>query len=125
MDAQSVRTALGTLQNNPDDSEAWQDLRDALSEDGGDLDHESALELLEAARERHASRGEAEAVVRIYDLCAAQCQGTMLEIAFLQSRASVLLTELFAGLPAIATLARAASLPQADSELETELADLQ
>jgi len=125
MDAQSVRTALGTLQNNPDDSEAWQELRDALSDDGGDLDHESALALLEAARERHASRGEAEAVVRIYDLCAAQCEGTPLQVAFLQKRAAVLLAELFAGLPAIATLARAASLPQADAGLEAELTALQ
>jgi tetratricopeptide (TPR) repeat protein len=125
MHAQSVRTALGTLQNNPDDSEAWQELRDALSEEGGDLDHASALALLSAARERHASRGEAEAVVRIYDLCAAESSGTAAEVSFLQQRAAVLLTELFAGLPAIATLARAASLPQADAGLEAELEALQ
>lgn len=125
MDAQSVRTALGTLQNNPDDSEAWQDLRDALSEEGGDLDHPSALALLEAARERHASRGEAEAVVRIYDLCADQCDGMPLQVSYLQKRAEVLLTELFAGLPAIATLARAASLPQAPPEIAAELRALQ
>ena len=126
MDARSVRTALGTLQNNPDDSEAWQELRDALSEEGGDLDHPTALELLEAARDRHASRGEAEAVVRIYDLCAAQSHGTPAEVVFLQKRASVLLTELFAGLPAIATLARAAALPQAELiGLQAELDALQ
>jgi len=126
MDARSVRTALGTLQNNPDDSEAWQELRDALSEEGGDLDQPTALELLEAARDRHASRGEAEAVVRIYDLCAAQSHGTPAEVVFLQKRASVLLSELFAGLPAIATLARAATLPQAELVgLQAELEALQ
>ena len=70
MDGQTVRTALGTLQSNPSAEAAWQELTETLAESGGDLEQAEALALLQAARERHSTRGESLATARLLELAA-------------------------------------------------------
>ncbi len=78
----TIRTALGLLQDDPDHEAAWRDLREALgftSEDGtvdpGELGAEELASLLEAARKAHAGRGEHEAVAALLAIEAALATG--------------------------------------------------
>ena len=67
MDSQTIRTALGRLQEDPGSQEAWQTLRESVLEPEGDLDQEELLRLLDAAREAHRARGEWDAVAHLLD----------------------------------------------------------
>ncbi len=78
----TIRSALGRLQDDPDNLDAWRDLRESLgfsSEDGtvdpGDLGAEELASLLEAARKAHAGRGEHEAVASLLAIEAALATG--------------------------------------------------
>ncbi|HSO34476.1 MAG TPA: hypothetical protein VLT33_18205, partial [Labilithrix sp.] len=78
MTANTIRTALGVLQDEPDNDQAWTDLREALrftSEDGdvdpGELGAEELGQLLEAARQAHEMRREYEAVADLLEIEAA------------------------------------------------------
>jgi tetratricopeptide (TPR) repeat protein len=70
MSANSIRNALGLLQDDPDRAEAWAKLREALgvSDDGNrialpsDVNAADTANLLEQARASHASRREHDAV---------------------------------------------------------------
>lgn len=124
MDAQTVRTALGTLQSNPSAEAAWQELTESLSESGGDLDQGEALVLLQAARERHAARGESLATARLLELAANVAKGTSDEPALLQELSSVLLEELFQGNRAMEVLSRAVDLSGGDADMTASLKDL-
>lgn len=82
MSANTIRNALGLLQDDPDHEHAWKDLREALgftSEDGtvdpGDLGAEELAGLLEAARKAHAGRGEHEAAAALLAIEAALATG--------------------------------------------------
>jgi hypothetical protein len=76
MSANSIRNALGLLQDDPDRAEAWAKLREALgvSEDGasltlpGGVDAAEAANLLNGARQAHAARREHDAVAGILAL---------------------------------------------------------
>ena len=74
MDSQTIRTALGELQEDPDRDEAWQTLTEAVGKSAGDLSASDALRLLARARRAHESRGEAEAalVAGVRDLAPAR-----------------------------------------------------
>lgn len=124
MDAQTVRTALGTLQSNPSAEAAWQELTETLSESGGDLERSEALALLLAARERHSLRGESLATSRLLELAANVARGTSDEPALLQELANVLLEELFQGNRAIEVLSRAAELSSGDADITASLEEL-
>lgn len=107
MDGQTVRTALGTIQTNPNSEDAWQSLHDEVLEDGGDLGTHEALTLLRAAGERHAARGESDAVARLLDLAARLEMEPEGKVASLIELSQVLARELFAGARAISVLERA------------------
>ncbi len=124
MDAQTVRTALGTLQSNPSAEAAWQELTQTLSESGGDLEQAEALALLQAARERHSARGESLATARLLELAANVASGTSDEAALLQELSSVLLEELFQGNRAIEVLSRAVELSGGDADMTASLQEL-
>lgn len=109
MDAQSVRTALGTLQSNSDSLEAWETLRSGLSDTEGDLDAGQAERLLVSARKRHASRGEAEAVKRLLDL-SIQIVPAEERAALYVEQARVLLEDLYEGAAAQQALRTAIEL---------------
>lgn len=122
MDGQTVRTALGTIQINPSAEEAWQNLHDEVLEGGGDLSTEDALTLLHAARDRHAARGESEAVARLLELAARLEPDAEQRVSALIELAQVLAQELFSGSRAISVLERALEIsphhPQAEEQLE-------
>ena len=75
MTANTIRNALGVLQDEPDNDQAWSDLRSALGyapaagEEGTVATSELALDelalLLEAARQAHEMRREYEAVAQL------------------------------------------------------------
>jgi len=125
MDAQTVRTALGTLQTNPDAAEAWESLRAGLSPGDGDLDPANALRLMQAARERHDSRGEAEAVARLLEFSIELSAGTTEEPLLLRELSRVLLEDLFDSVGAMRALARAAAAAAGEGEFQDELDALQ
>ena len=71
MTANTIRNALGVLQDEPDNDQAWSELRETLgytSEEGtvdpGELGPAELAQLLEAARQAHEMRREYEAVAR-------------------------------------------------------------
>ncbi len=78
MTANTIRTALGVLQDEPDNDQAWTDLREALgytpeqgTVDPGELSPEDLGQLLEAARQAHEMRREYEAVADLLEIEAA------------------------------------------------------
>jgi len=95
MDSQTIRTALGTLQAIPDSNEAWTALRDAAKASGGDLSTDELLRLLDAARDKHESRGEWAAVAGILDVASQVAENTPREAEALSAQAKVLGGEMF------------------------------
>ena len=88
MTANTIRNALGVLQDEPDNDQAWTDLREALgytSEDGtvdpGELGVAELAPLLEAARQAHEMRREYEAVGELLEIEAALARGSQDRVA--------------------------------------------
>lgn len=86
MTANTIRNALGILQDEPDDDQAWADLRDALgytseesTVDPGELGADELAKLLEAARQAHEMRREYEAVARLLEIESALAMRTSRE----------------------------------------------
>src|SRR5690606_33411708 len=119
-----VVTALGTIQSNPSAEEAWQTLHDEILEGGGDLDTTEALTLLRAAQERHAARGEADAVVRLLDLATRIEPVPERLVALYIEMSAVLAEQLFAGARALSVLQRAVELAPDDTVAAERLYEL-
>lgn len=95
MHAQTIRTALGQLQDDPELSTAWDALSTAVEAPERDLSTSELLRLLEHARARHAERGEWEAVLRLLDVALPAARGGDAEAALLKERIRVQREELF------------------------------
>ncbi len=95
MDSQTVRTALGTLQTNPDAAEAWTELRETLQSPAGDLTVDEVLDLLRSAGMRHGERGEWSAASKLLGEAVEVARGTDREEAHLAAHAKVLVDQLF------------------------------
>src|SRR5689334_7418410 len=95
MDSQTIRTALGELQEDPDRKEAWQSLSEAVGASGGDMSVADALRVMSRARKAHAARGECEAVAGLLALEVSVAQGTPEEAALVIEQARVLREDLF------------------------------
>ena len=95
MDSQTIRTALGTLQAIPDSNEAWTALRGAAKSSSGELTTEELLRLLEAARDKHAARGEWAAVAGLLEIASDALEGKPGEAEALTEQAKVLGAEMF------------------------------
>lgn len=67
MDSNTIRTALGQLQDDPDSVDAWGALREALKQPDGDLERDELMRLLSAARQRHEERGEWRAAATLLE----------------------------------------------------------
>lgn len=120
MSAQTIRTALGELQDDPDLESAWNDLQDAVTAPDPGLPPDELSSLLEAARQVHETRREWEAVARLLELEAALANGKPNEIAFLFELARVLDDDLFDSVRALPTHRRIAQIrPGDDSVTET------
>lgn len=72
MDLETIRNALGRLQQDAESEQAWQSLRQALAEDAALGTHE-VHGILAAARSAHAARGEWHAVAALMPLEVETC----------------------------------------------------
>ena len=80
MSAQTIRTALGLLQDDPEQDGAWNDLQEAVTAPDAGIERAELGKLLEAARSAHESRREWDAVVHLLELELAVAAGTPAEI---------------------------------------------
>ena len=95
MDSQTIRTLLGKLQGAPDTDASWAELTAAVTTPGGDLSADELQRLLSAARERHANRGEWEAVARLLDVAVEAAAGSSALGPLLREQAQVLNDRLY------------------------------
>ena len=93
MSAKTIKSALGLLQDDPDNGGAWSDLRAAVG-DAGDMGPDELAKLLDAARRAHQGRREIEAVARLLRIEVDAAKGTPREVDLLQELARVLDEEL-------------------------------
>ncbi len=88
MQLQTIRTALGQLQSDPEQPRAWKSLDDALSGEGQDRDE--SLRLLSSARQEHLKRREWDAVARLLGTEARLTLGSDRELDRLRLEAKIL-----------------------------------
>jgi golgin subfamily B member 1 len=74
MSAKTIKSALGLLQDDPDHTEAWRQLRTEVEGEPG-MSPEELGKLLEAARRAHEGRRETDAVARMLAVEAAAARG--------------------------------------------------
>jgi len=74
MSEQTIRRALGKLQDDPEQEGAWSELQDAAL--SGTMATDALLELLEAARREHAVRREDEAMAKMLEVEVLLASGT-------------------------------------------------
>src|SRR5579863_1525980 len=67
MSAKTIKSALGLLQDDPDNGKAWDALRTELSGDAG-MSVAELSKLLDAARKAHEGRRELDAVAKLLEL---------------------------------------------------------
>jgi golgin subfamily B member 1 len=116
MDSQTIRTALGTLQGEPYSEDAWSTLSESVKSGGGDLTVEELDHLLQVARERHAGRGEWDAVARLLEVAVQARTGTPSEVGLLREQARVLKNELYDDEAAALPYLRVLELEPGDQE---------
>jgi tetratricopeptide (TPR) repeat protein len=116
MDSQTIRTALGRLQGEPASEEAWSRLSESVRESGGDLALEELVHLFTAARERHAGRGEWDAVARLLEVAVGVTGESPFEVDLLREQAHVEKNELFDDEAALVPYLRLLELDPGDKE---------
>ena len=82
MSAKTIKSALGLLQDDPENAEAWQQLRVELQGDAG-MPADELRKLLEAARRAHEARREYDAVARLLEMEVDAAKGTSHEVELL------------------------------------------
>jgi tetratricopeptide (TPR) repeat protein len=123
MQAQTIRTALGQLQEDPESEPGWASLGGAIGAPDRDIDTKELLHLFAAARARHAERGEWEAVARLLEHESSLAEGTEAELAILRERARVLREDLFDEAGASAALQLALAIAPSDQTVVEALED--
>src|SRR5258708_22459242 len=93
MSAKTIKSALGLLQDDPDNAQAWEQLRQEVEGDPG-MSSDELAKLLEAARRAHEGRREHEAVAKLLEVEASAARGTAREADALAELARVLDEEL-------------------------------
>src|SRR5258708_20152788 len=93
MSAKTIKSALGLLQDDPDNAQAWEQLRQEVEGDPG-MSADEVAKLLEAAIRAHEGRREHEAVARLLEVEASALRGTAREAEVLAELARVLDEEL-------------------------------
>jgi tetratricopeptide (TPR) repeat protein len=79
MSIETIRMALGRLQDDPDDEAAWDELAEAVTSPSG-LSQDEVERLLGLARARHEQRREWGPVARLLELEIALSQGSPVEV---------------------------------------------
>ncbi len=122
MSANTIRTALGLLQDDPDHEQAYLDLKEALGSGKPEgMTHEEARALLAAARRAHEARREYDAVASLLELEILLAQGDAAEIDMLRELARVADEELFDDARAEEVFGRVLSLVPGDADVEEAL----
>lgn len=121
MDSQTIRTALGKLQAEPGSKEAWESLQSSVKQGGGDLSSDELSRLLDAAREKHAERGEWAAVGRMLEIAIGLAEGTPREAVLVREQAKLLSEQLFDEDGAAAAYLRLLELSPDDKEASAKL----
>jgi tetratricopeptide (TPR) repeat protein len=114
MQLQTIRSALGELQNDSDQSQAWQSLESALALEGSESDESSRI--LAMARQEHQKRREWDAVGRLLGYEARLSQGTAREAERLRQEAKVLRENLLEEAAAVRLYERILELSPGDPE---------
>lgn len=95
MSVETIRMALGRLQDEPENEVAWNDLAEGITAPG-DSAHNGEIErLLGRARARHEHRREWDAVARLLDLELSFVSGTAVEAPMQAELARIFHEELF------------------------------
>jgi Tfp pilus assembly protein PilF len=123
MDSQTIRTALGKLQAEPGSKEAWESLQTSAKQAGGDLSSDELARLLDAAREKHAERGEWTAAAKLLDLAVELAEGSPREAGLVREQAKLLGEQLFDEDGAGAAYLRLLDLSPNDPEATQQLQD--
>src|SRR5580704_10251232 len=93
MSAKTIKSALGLLQDDPDQEVAWDQLREEVAA-GSEMSPDELGKLLEAARRAHDGRREIDAVARLLAIEAAVARGTPKEAELVADWARTLDEEL-------------------------------
>ena len=94
MSSQKIRTALGLLQDDADNENAWLDLQDAMTAPDVGMSAQELVDLLEAARREHEARREWTAVANLLEFEISMVRGTPQEVLRQAELARVLEDEL-------------------------------
>lgn len=124
MDSQTIRTALGKLQVDPDSRDEWAALKAALGQPDGDLNGDDLAHLLDAAREQHERRGEWGAVAELLRLEIDAAPGSLRERPLLARLLRVAREELYDEAAAEAVLRRLLEIDPEDPEAQFSLEEL-
>lgn len=124
MDSNTIRTALGQLQDDPDLQSAWEALRAALKQQGGDLEHEELVRLLSSAQARHSERGEWAAAAELLELAADVSAGDA-QLTKLRELAALQQERLFDEEAHELSLLRVLELEPDDSAAQAALAEVE
>ncbi|HXN33887.1 MAG TPA: hypothetical protein VN894_18585, partial [Polyangiaceae bacterium] len=89
MSARTIKSALGQLQDDPDHSGAWNELRDVVG-GSSDMGADELGSLFDAARRAHEGRREVEAVAGLLQIEVDASKGTSREPVLLSELARVL-----------------------------------
>jgi len=126
MSEQTIRRALGKLQDDPEHDSAWAELQDAvLDPAAAGMDNESLANLFESAREEHAARHEFDAVARMLELELLLLEGNPREVALQYELVRVLNEVLDDTRRAIPALERLAKMRPDDTRVQKKIVAIQ
>src|SRR5262249_5223409 len=127
MSAKNIRTALGLLQDDPDNEQAWSELRAVLGLSGGggkppaDIGAEDLAKLLASARRAHEMRREYDAVAGLLEMEVVLAKGQPREADLLSELSHVLDDELLDDERAVLAYEQLLKLRPGDSHAEEAL----
>ena len=123
MSAKTIKSALGLLQDDPDQEQAWQQLRAevASAAGGSDMSADELRRLLESARRAHDARRETDAVARLLEVEADAAKGTPREAELVAEWARTLDEELLDDEGATGAYVRLLELRPGDAGAEEAL----
>ncbi len=126
MSAKTIRKALGTLQDDPEQVEAWTELAEALGFESvreplrgaSGIPEPELAKLLDAARRAHEMRREYDAVARLLEMQVALANGSPREVDLLVELARVYDDELLDDRRAVETYRRILELRPGEASVE-------
>ena len=114
MSVETIRMALGRLQDDPDNELAWNDLAETVTAPGEGISSAEVERLLGATRARHEQRHEWSAVARLLELEISFAAGTKVEAPMQAELARIYQEELLDADKALAAYRRLIELRPGD-----------